>query len=225
MENLKIQNLFDLENTIARDFFLEFEYPWEILPHIKNFIFEIIEKLDRNKFYFVCENVWAAKNSRISKNIFISGPAIIDEYAEIRVGAFIRGGVIIGKNAIIGNSTELKNCILFDKAQAPHFNYIGDSILGYKSHIGAGVILSNLKSDKKNIIIKYKNSEKNLKIETGLRKLGAILADNVEVGCNSVLNPGSIVCKNSNIYPLSMVRGVIEKNKILKSNGILVDKI
>lgn len=225
MENLKIHNLFDLKNTIARDFFLEFEYPWEILSHIKNFIFEIIKKLDRNKFYSVCENVWAAKNSRISKNAFISGPAIIDECAEVRFGAFIRGGVIIGKNAIVGNSTELKNCILFDKVQAPHFNYIGDSILGYKSHIGAGVILSNLKSDKKNIIIKYKNFEKNLKIETGLRKLGAILADNVEIGCNSVLNPGSIICKNSNIYPLSMVRGVIEKNKILKNNGILVDKI
>ena len=221
MKDLKIQNLFDLENTIVKDFFLSFEYPWEVLPYIKNFILKIIESLDKNKFYSIGEDVWVAKNSKISKNIFISGPTIIDEYAEIRVGALVRGGVIVGKNAIIGNSTELKNCILFDKVQAPHFNYIGDSILGYKSHIGAGVILSNLKSDKKNIIIKYKN----LKIETGFRKFGAILADNVEVGCNSVLNPGTVICKNSNIYPLTMVRGVIEKNKILKNNGLLVDKI
>lgn len=225
MKELKIQNLFDLKNTIAKDFLLKFEYPWEVLPNIKNFVLKIIEKLDKNKFYLVCEDVWAAKSSKISKNSFISGPTIIDEYSEIRFGAFIRGGAIIGKNTVIGNSTEIKNSILFDKVQAPHFNYIGDSILGYKTHIGAGVILSNLKSDKKNIIIKYKNLKENLKIETGLRKFGAILADNVEIGCNSVLNPGTIISKNSNIYPLSMVRGIIGENKILKDNNILIDKI
>ena len=225
MKSLKVQNLFDLKNTIAKDFLLDFEYPWEVLPSIKNFVLKIIEKLDKNKFYLVCEDVWASKNSKISKNSFISGPTIIDDCAEIRFGAFIRGGVIIGKNTVIGNSTEIKNSILFDKVQAPHFNYIGDSILGYKTHIGAGVILSNLKSDKKNIIIKYKNLRENLKIETGLRKFGAILADNVEIGCNSVLNPGTIICKNSNIYPLSMVRGIIGENKILKNNNILIDNI
>ena len=221
MENLKIYNLFDLKNSIAGSFLASYDYPWEFLPNIKDFILKFAEKLDRNKFSLIGENVWAAKTAKISKNTFISGPAIIDECSEIRFGAFIRGGVIIGKNAIVGNSTELKNCILFDKAQAPHFNYVGDSILGYQAHIGAGVILSNLKSDKKNVVIKYQD----LKIETGLYKFGAILADNVEVGCNSVLNPGTIICKNSNIYPLTMVRGVVCENKILKNSGVLVDKI
>ena len=221
MENLKIYNLFDLKNSIAGSFLASYDYPWEVLPNIKDFILKFAEKLDKNKFSLIGENVWAAKSAKISKNTFIAGPAIIDEYSEIRFGAFIRGGVIIGKNAIIGNSTELKNCILFDKAQAPHFNYVGDSILGFQAHVGAGVILSNFKSDKKNIVIKYKN----LKIETGLRKLGAILADNVEVGCSSVLTPGTIICKNSNIYPLTMVRGIVGKNKILKNSGVLVDKI
>jgi NDP-sugar pyrophosphorylase family protein len=221
MENLKIYNLFNLKNSIASSFLASYDYPWEVFPNIKDFILKFAEKLDKNKFCLIGENVWAAKTAKICKNTFISGPAIIDEYSEIRFGTFIRGGVIIGKNTVVGNSTELKNCILFDKAQAPHFNYVGDSILGYQAHVGAGVVLSNFKSDKKNVVIKYKN----LKIETGLRKIGAVLADNVEVGCNSVLNPGTIICKNSDVYPLTMVRGVVGENKILKNTGVLVDKI
>ena len=221
MENLRVHNLFDLKNSIVGDFLRTFNYPWEVFSSIKDFILKFSGKLDKNKFCLVGENVWVSKTAKISNNTFISGPTIIDDCAEIRFGAFVRGGTVIGKNTVVGNSTELKNCILFDRAQAPHFNYVGDSILGYQAHIGAGVILSNFKSDKKNVVIKYKN----LKIETGLRKLGAIIADNVEVGCNAVLNPGSIICKNSNIYPLTMVRGVIGENKIFKNNGMLVDKI
>lgn len=221
MENLKIGKLLDLEHTISKSLFERFEYPWEVLPHIKEFISNFVKTLDKNKFYMLAEDVWVAKSSNISQNAVIMGPAIIDEYAEIRFGAFIRGGVVVGKNAVVGNSTELKNCVIFDKAQTPHFNYVGDSVLGFCSHIGAGVILSNLKSDKKDIVIKYGS----LQVETGMRKFGAIVSDYVEIGCNSVLNPGSIVCRNSNIYPLTMVRGVVNSGKILKNNGTLVDKI
>ena len=221
MENLQIRNLLDLNETISFKLFEKFVYPWEVLPHISDFVINLGNSLDETKFDKIGENIWVSKSARISSNSSISGPCIIDSNSEIRFGAFIRGSVIIGKNCVVGNSTELKNCILFNNVQTPHFNYVGDSILGFKSHIGAGVILSNVKSDKTNVSVKLSGK----KIETNLRKFGAILGDYVEVGCNSVLNPGSIIGRESNIYPLSMFRGILAKRKIFKTSNNVVDKI
>lgn len=216
---MKIEELYNLDETIAKDLLLSEIYPWEILPKISDFILEIGPKLDENIYEKKGENIWIAKSAKIAPSSSITGPVIIDENAEIRHCAFIRGKAIIGKNAVVGNSTELKNCILFNNVQVPHYNYVGDSILGFKAHMGAGSITSNVKSDKTNVQIKGKDI-----IETYLRKVGAFLGDGVEVGCNSVLNPGTVIGRNSNIYPLSCVRGVIPENSIYKNKNEIVIK-
>lgn len=216
---MELKNLYNLDETIAKELFQNAKYPWEILPKINEYILELGPKLDKNIFTQIDENIWVAKSAKIAPTASITGPAIIDENAEIRHCAFIRGKAIIGKNSVVGNSTELKNCILFNNVQAPHYNYVGDSILGFKAHMGAGSITSNVKSDKTNVIIKGKE-----KIETDLKKVGAFLGDMVEVGCNSVLNPGTVIGKNSNIYPLSCVRGVIPENSIYKNKNEIVLK-
>ena len=213
MDEIETINLFNLDETIAKSLLEKYEFPWEILKDIGDFIIELGKTLDANKFEQIGENIWIAKSAKVAPTALVEGPTIIDEDAEIKHGAYIRGKAIVGKNAVVGNSTELKNCILFNNVQAPHFNYVGDSILGYKAHLGAGVILSNLRSDKQNIKIKCNGQ----KIETGLRKIGAMIGDNSEIGCNSVLNPGTVLGKNVTIYPLSCVRGVINKNSIYKN--------
>ena len=209
---MEIKQLFNLEETIAKDLLQKEKYPWECLPKISEFIIELGEKLDKEKFEKKGENIWIAKTAKIAPSASITGPTIIDENAEIRHCAFIRGKAIVGKNAVVGNSVELKNCILFNNTQVPHYNYVGDSILGYKAHMGAGSITSNVKSDKTNVVIKGKEN-----IETNIRKVGAFLGDGVEVGCNSVLNPGTVIGKNTSVYPLSCVRGVIPENSIYKN--------
>ena len=218
---MKIESLFNLEETIAKDLLQSEEYPWEVLPKIKDYILKIGPNLDKNIFNQVDDEVWIAKSAKVAPTASIAGPTIIDENAEIRHCAFIRGKAIIGKNTVVGNSTELKNCILFNNVQVPHYNYIGDSILGYKAHMGAGSINSNIKSDKKNIQIKINATEQ---IETNLRKVGAFIGDEVEVGCNSVLNPGTIIGRKSIIYPLSCVRGIIPENSIYKNKNEIVEK-
>lgn len=223
MEECKIKNLFSLENTIAKSLLEKYEYPWEVLSEIKKYIIELGNTLSEDEYDKIGEDIWVAKTAKVAKTAYLNGPLIICDNAEIRHSAFIRGSAIVGKNAVVGNSTELKNVILFDNVQVPHYNYVGDSILGYKSHMGAGSITSNVKSDKKLVIIK--NRESGEKIETGIKKVGAIIGDNVEVGCGSILNPGSIIGKNTNIYPLSSVRGVIRKNSIYKNQNEIVTKI
>lgn len=221
MEECKIKNLYNLNETIAKELLEKLVYPWEALPKISEFIILLGKKLDSNIYELKDENIWIAKSAKVMPSAYIKGPAIIGENAEIRHCAFIRGNVIIGNNAVVGNSTELKNVILFNKVQVPHYNYVGDSILGYKAHMGAGAITSNVKSDKKPVIVKN-NIEK---IETGLKKFGAMIGDNVEVGCGSVLNPGSVIGKNTNIYPLSSVRGVVPENSIYKNKNEIVEKM
>ena len=220
MEECKIKNLYKLEETIAKELLEKHEYPWEVLPEISDFIIELGNKLDEAKYEKVGEDVWIAKSAKVAPTAYIHGPAIIGENAEIRHCAFIRGKAIVGEGAVVGNSTELKNVILFNKVQVPHYNYVGDSILGYKSHMGAGSITSNVKSDKKLVIVK--NGKE--KIETGLKKFGAMLGDEVEVGCGSVLNPGTVIGKNTNIYPLSSVRGVVPEKSIYKNQNEIVEK-
>ena len=221
MEECKIKNLYNLEETIAKSLLQEITYPWEALPRISEFIIELGEKLNPEIYELKGENIWIAKTAKIFPTAYIKGPVIIGENAEIRHCAFIRGNAIVGNNAVVGNSTELKNVILFNNVQVPHYNYVGDSILGYKSHMGAGSITSNVKSDKKLIIVK-KGTET---IETGLKKFGAMIGDNVEIGCGSVLNPGSVIGINTNIYPLSSVRGVIPANSIYKKQNEIIEKI
>lgn len=220
MENCKIKNLYNLEETMAKSLLENLTYPWEALPKISEFIIELGSKLDKTIYELKGENIWIAKSANIYPTAFIKGPAIIGENAEVRHCAFIRGNAIVGNNTVVGNSTELKNVILFNNVQVPHYNYVGDSILGYKAHMGAGSITSNVKSDKKLVIVKDDNE----KIETGLKKFGAMIGDNVEVGCGSVLNPGSVIGKNTNIYPLSSVRGVVPANSIYKNKNEIVDK-
>lgn len=220
MEECKIKNLYNLEETIAKELLESVTYPWEALPKIEEFILKIGEKLDKEKYEQKGENIWIAKSAKIAPTAYINGPAIIGENADVRHCAFIRGKAIVGEGAVVGNSTELKNVILFNKVQVPHYNYVGDSILGYKSHMGAGSITSNVKSDKKLVIVK--NGKET--IETGLKKFGAMLGDNVEVGCGSVLNPGTVIGSNTNIYPLSSVRGVVPKNSIYKNRNEIVEK-
>jgi NDP-sugar pyrophosphorylase family protein len=214
------KNLFDLEHTIAREYLENYEYPWEALPEIKNFIRELIEKLDHNEYTEYKKDVWVHKSATIAPTADVNGPAIIGPKSEIRHCAYIRGSAIIGEGCVIGNSCEVKNAVIFDKSQVPHFNYVGDSILGFHAHMGAGSIVSNLKSDGKNVTIKVGD----VKIPTNLRKFGAIIGDNVEVGCNSVLNPGTIVGKNSNIYPLARVRGLVPERSIYKDEDNIVEK-
>lgn len=221
MENCKINNLFSLDESIAKDLLIKYAYPWEVLPHISEFILELGKKLPKDEYKKIGEDVWIHKSAKVFESAYIHGPAIICKDAEVRHCAFIRGNAIVGEGAVIGNSTELKNVIIFNKCEVPHYNYVGDSILGYKAHMGAGSITSNIKSDRKLVVIKDGDE----KIETGLKKIGAMLGDNVEVGCGSVLNPGTIIGKNTNIYPLSSVRGVIPENSIYKKKNEIVEKI
>lgn len=220
MEECKIKNMYDLNHTIAKELLEKHEYPWEVLPEISDFIIELGKKLDKEIYELKGENIWIAKSATVAPTAYINGPTIIGKDAEIRHCAFIRGNAIVGEGCVVGNSTELKNVILFNKVQVPHYNYVGDSILGYRSHMGAGSITSNVKSDKKLVVVKDGTE----KIETGLKKFGAMLGDNVEVGCGSVLNPGTVIGKNSNIYPLSSVRGVVAENSIYKKQGEIVNK-
>lgn len=216
----KISDLYDLNETIAAKLFEGKTYPWEVLADIGDFIMELGPTLPADKFDHPAEDVWIAKSVTIAPTASINGPLIIDEDTEVRPGAFIRGKAIVGKNCVVGNSTELKNVVLFNTVQVPHYNYVGDSILGTHSHMGAGSITSNVKSDKTLVVVKD-NDEK---IETGLKKFGAMLGDYVEVGCNSVLNPGTVVGRNSNVYPLSRVRGQIPANHIFKDKDNIVQK-
>ena len=220
MKECEIKNLYNLNETIAKDIFEGCIYPWEVLPKIKDFIITLGESLNKEEYEKIGENIWIAKSAKIAKTAYINGPAIIGKNAEVRHCAFIRGSAIVGENSVVGNSTELKNVILFNNVQVPHYNYVGDSILGYKSHMGAGSITSNVKSDKKLVVVKNKDE----KIETGLKKFGAMLGDCVEVGCGSVLNPGTVIGKNTNIYPLSSVIGVIKEKSIYKKQGEIVEK-
>ena len=215
MARIKVNDLFSLDKTIAASVFDECVYPWEILPKLKSFITELGNTLDPMLFDKKSDDVWIAKSAKVMPSAYITGPCIIDENAEIRHCAFIRGSAIIGKDAVVGNSTEVKNALIFDSVQIPHYNYVGDSVLGYKSHLGAGAITSNVKADK--TLVKIGDDDK--RIETGLKKFGALVGDGVEVGCGSVLNPGTIIGKNSNIYPLSSVRGTIPADSIYKKHG------
>lgn len=220
LQDTTIAALYTLEETIAKDVFEGVTYPWEVLPKIGEFIVKLGNSLPEDKYEKKGENVWIAKSAKIFPSAYINGPAIIDEEAEVRHCAFIRGNAIVGKGAVVGNSTELKNVILFNKVQVPHYNYVGDSILGFKAHMGAGSITSNVKSDKTLVIVRAGQEQ----YETGLKKFGAMLGDNVEVGCNSVLNPGTIIGKQSNVYPTSMVRGFIPANSIYKKQGEIAQK-
>lgn len=217
---MRIKELFDLDKTIAAEVFEGCEYPWQVLSKIKEFTLSLGKKLDKEKFDEISPDVWVSKSAKVAPTAFIAPPCIIDEGAEVRHCAFIRGGVIVGKNSVVGNSTEMKNTIIFDNVQIPHFNYVGDSILGYKSHLGAGAVTSNVKSDK--TLVSIKNGDE--KIETGLKKFGAMVGDFTEVGCNSVLCPGSVIGRNCTIYPLSRVRGYLKENSIFKSEGNIVTK-
>ena len=219
-EKLKITSLYDLRQTIAGELFEGAEYPWQVLPLIGDFIKKLGASLDKSEYDEVAENVWIAKSAKVAPTAYINGPCIIGKDAEIRHCAFIRGNAIVGEGAVVGNSTELKNVVLFNKVQVPHYNYVGDSILGYKSHMGAGSITSNVKSDKALVKVRCDGEV----IETGLKKFGAMLGDNVEVGCGSVLNPGTVVGRGSNIYPLSSVRGYVEAGSIYKKQGEVVEK-
>jgi len=219
-EHLTNKNLFDLSQTIAAQLFKETQFPWEILPKIKEFIIRLGNSLPDADYEKRGENIWVAKSAKIASTACLNGPLVIGAGTEIRHCAFIRGSAIVGEGAVVGNSTELKNVILFNKVQVPHYNYVGDSILGYGSHMGAGSITSNVKSDKTLVCI-YGCGDA---IETGLKKMGAVLGDHVEVGCNSVLNPGTVVGRNTNIYPLSMVRGYVPGNSIYKKQGEIVEK-
>ena len=220
MDNYKISELFDLNETIAAELFYGLEYPWEALPLIKDFILKLGETLDPAVYEKRGEDIWVAKSAKVFDSAYLGGPCIIDEDAEVRQCAFIRGSAIVGKGAVVGNSTELKNVVLFNKVQVPHYNYVGDSILGFKAHMGAGSITSNVKSDKTLVVVKDGAEQ----IETGLKKFGAMLGDNVEVGCNSVLNPGTVIGRSSNIYPVSCVRGCVPAGSIFKTGGIIVEK-
>lgn len=218
--SITVSELYNLNETIAAGLFEGVTYPWEVLPKIHDFILELGKSLPKELFEERGENIWVAKSAKVASTACLNGPLIIDEEAEVRHCAFVRGNAIVGKGAVVGNSTELKNVVLFNKVQVPHYNYVGDSILGYKSHMGAGSITSNVKSDKTLVTVKGEGTA----IETGLKKMGAMLGDNVEVGCNSVLNPGTVIGRNTNIYPTSMVRGVIPAGSIYKTRTEIAEK-
>ncbi len=222
MENGLIKNLYSLEESIAGEMLGGFDYPWEALKEIGFFIKKLGPHLDTDKYEKRGDNIWIARSATIWPTVSVTGPCIIGERTEVRQCAFIRGNALVGDDCVVGNSTELKNVILFNHVQVPHYNYVGDSILGYYSHMGAGSITSNVKSDKKNIVVT--DSITGEKMETGIRKFGAMLGDHVEVGCNTVLNPGTVVGKNTNIYPVSCVRGVIPPDSIYKDAGHIVPK-
>ncbi len=217
---MKIKELYDLNHTITKEYLSKFEYPWETLDGIQTLICELGAKLDPEEYTERSPQVWVHKRAKIAPTAYLGAPCIIGADTEVRHCAFIRGGAIVGNGCVVGNSVELKNVILFDGVQTPHYNYVGDSILGYKSHMGAGSVTSNVKSDKTPVTVKS-NSERH---ETGMKKIGAMLGDFVEIGCNSVLNPGTVVGRNSNVYPLSCVRGVIPANSIYKTGGTIVTK-
>lgn len=221
MKELTVKELYTLDETIARDIFEGVTYPWEVLPKISEFILRLGETLPEEDYDKVGEDVWIAKSAEVFESAYIHGPAIIGKDAQVRQCAFIRGNAIVGEGAVVGNSTELKNVILFNKVQVPHYNYVGDSILGYKAHMGAGSITSNVKSDKKLVVVKTPEGN----IETGMKKFGAMLGDEVEVGCGTVLNPGSVVGRHTNIYPLSSVRGFVPAGSIYKKQGEVVEKV
>ena len=220
MSKITIQDLYDLNETIAAELFEGLTYPWEALPRIGAFILKLGAELDPEEYEKRGEDVWVARSANVAPTAYIHGPAIIGKNAEVRHCAFIRGNALVGEGAVVGNSTELKNVVLFNKVQVPHYNYVGDSILGYKAHMGAGSITSNVKSDKK--LVKVHTPEGD--IETGTKKFGAMVGDNVEVGCGSILNPGTVVGRESNIYPLSSVRGVVPEKSIYKRQGEVVEK-
>ena len=220
MNRLTVKELLTLEHTIAAELFAEINYVWEVLPKIGGFITELGNKLPTDIFEQKGENIWIAKSAKVAPTASITGPCIIDENAEIRHCAFIRGNAIVGKGSVVGNSTELKNVVIFDKVQVPHYNYVGDSVLGYGSHMGAGSITSNVKSDKTLVTVNFEGE----KIETGLKKFGAMLGDFVEIGCGTVLNPGTVIGQHTNVYPLSMVRGFIPANSIYKKQGEIVNR-
>ncbi|MGN0341348.1 MAG: UDP-N-acetylglucosamine pyrophosphorylase [Roseburia sp.] len=220
MEQCKIKNMYTLTETIATPLLERYEYPWQVLPEIGSFILELGKTLDPEKYEKRGEDIWVAKSATVFPTAYLHGPLIIDEDAEIRHCAFIRGNAIVGKGSVVGNSTELKNVIIFNSVQVPHYNYVGDSVLGYKSHMGAGSITSNVKSDKTLVVVKSDGEQ----METGLKKFGAMLGDYVEVGCNSVLNPGTVIGSHTNVYPLSMVRGVVPANSIYKNKNEIVEK-
>lgn len=218
---MTIQDLYDLDKTIAAELFRGKTYPWEALPEISDFILKLGETLSPEEYEHPAEGVWIAKDAKVFPSVYIGAPCIIDHEAEVRHCAFIRGSAIVGKGAVVGNSTELKNVVLFDKVQVPHYNYVGDSILGFRAHMGAGSITSNVKSDKSLVVVKAAEEA----VETGRKKVGAMLGDRVEVGCNSVLNPGTVIGRDSQVYPVSCVRGVIPANSIYKDKDHIVSKI
>jgi len=223
MANVKITDLYDLSHTAANEYLSGYTYPWEALAGIKDLVLEMGAKLDPELYEKRGEDVWISKSAKIYPNNYIAGPCIIGHNTEVRPGAFIRGSVLVGENCVVGNSTELKNVILFDNVQVPHYNYVGDSILGYKSHMGAGSITSNVKSDKTLVVIRTQN--KSEAFPTERKKVGAMLGDFVEVGCGSVLNPGTVIGRESNVYPLSSVRGIVPEGSIYKANGNVVKKV
>ena len=217
---ITIRELFDLSHTIARDYLEGFTYPWEALSGIKALIVSLGEALDPADYEQLSPQVWVHKTATVAPTAYLGAPCIIGAGTEVRHGAFIRGSALVGEGCVVGNSVELKNVILFDRVQVPHYNYVGDSILGYRSHMGAGSITSNVKSDKSLVVVRCGEEA----IETGMKKFGAMLGDHVEVGCNSVLNPGTVIGRNSNIYPLSSVRGVVPEGHIWKTGGVVVRK-
>lgn len=222
MTNALISNLFDTSHTKAREYLSGFTYPWEALSGIKDMIISIGKTLDKSEYDEIEENIWVAKDAKIAKTASIGAPCIIGHNTEIRHCAYIRGSALIGDGCVVGNSVELKNCILFDSVQVPHFNYVGDSILGYKSHMGAGSVTSNVKSDKSHVAVKCKAT--GMVIDTERKKFGAALGDFVEVGCNAVLNPGTVIGRNSSVYPTTCTRGVVPANSIYKNNGVIAEK-
>lgn len=221
MSGITVADLYDLKETIAAELFENVTYPWEVLPKIHDFILELGSRLPEDKYEKRGEDIWIAKNAKVAPTACLNGPLIVDEEAEIRHCAFVRGNAIVGRGAVVGNSTELKNVVLFNKVQVPHYNYVGDSVLGFKAHMGAGSITSNVKSDKTPVVVK---KGENIHIETGLKKMGAMLGDHVEVGCNSVLNPGTVIGRESNVYPCLSVRGVVPARSIYKKKTEILEK-
>ena len=216
---MQINEMYDLNHTKAAPLLEQFTYPWEALPKIGEFIIKLGAELSPAKYTQINDNIWISKTAKIYPNNYIEGPAIIGHNTEVRPGAFIRGNALVGENCVVGNSTELKNVIIFDNVQVPHYNYVGDSVLGYKSHMGAGSITSNVKQDKTPVSVNTSMG----RVNTGMKKFGAMLGDNVEVGCNSVLNPGTVVGRGARVYPLSMVRGFVPKNSIYKKHGEIAE--
>ena len=219
--NLTVSDLYDLDHTLARDYLEQFNYPWEALGGIGDMILAVGETLSHEEFEHTTDNVWIARDAKVYPTATVIGPCIIGRGTEVRPGAFIRGNALVGDNCVVGNSTELKNVILFDNVQVPHYNYVGDSILGYKAHMGAGSLTSNVKSDKALVVIHNQGEE----LPTNRKKVGALIGDRVEVGCNTVLNPGTVIGRDSNVYPVSCVRGVIPPESIYKTGGVIIPKV